>query len=320
MNGGQDPSQPQPATPPPPPPETQARGTTNVRVRRPTPATSTPPPVVAQPTPAQPTPAQPTTPVPVQTTQLSLVMEPNVGPVQTSVRFVGDLPARARMRGLEVRFSGASPVRATRVTRDSFYATVPSNAQTGPVEVSMGGRVLWTGGPFRVVPSDSGLLVPVPVARGLTGKVYRLNGGTQRLPDLGAQGQPFATIVVPNLAVNPRRFSEGFPGIAADQGSLVEWFAIRFEGTIEVPAGGAREFKLFSDDGSVLYIDGQKVIDHDGLHVASAKTAQVQLSPGKHKIVVDYFQGPRYYIALELHWRGNAQEAWQIVPPEALSR
>lgn len=66
-------------------------------------------------------------------------------------------------------------------------------------------------------------------------------------------------------------------------------FGVKFHGFISIPTGGNYTFYLLSDDGSKLYIDGKLIVDNDGLHGEVEKTGNVELSPGRHSIKVDYF-------------------------------
>lgn len=67
-------------------------------------------------------------------------------------------------------------------------------------------------------------------------------------------------------------------------------FGAVFEGMLWVPAGGTYTFYLKSDDGSILKVNGNKVIDNDGLHNLRERSGTVNLSQGFHSIRVDYFQ------------------------------
>ena len=51
-------------------------------------------------------------------------------------------------------------------------------------------------------------------------------------------------------------------------------------------------FRLQADDGCRLYIDGNLVIDYEGVHSYGQKTVSdpIQLSPGQHTIALDYFE------------------------------
>lgn len=150
---------------------------------------------------------------------------------------------------------------------------------------------------------------------GLVGNVYEIPVDTLQLPNLN-ELQAKTSIVAKQLNVAEREFSTGFPGLA----NLFEWFAIGFKGVLKVPADGNYEFRLNSDDGANLYIDGVKVIDNDGQHQPQAVDGSVFLTKGNHDITVDYFQGPRFIIALELFWRTDANNPFALIPAENLGR
>lgn len=162
--------------------------------------------------------------------------------------------------------------------------------------------------------------------QGLLGRVYQLQPNTPNLPDFAmpcmdpkvinlppASPCPFSAFLVPNLAVTLRSFTAGFPGVQAD---LVEWFAIRFTGKIVIATAGMYTFQSCSDDGSKVYVDGTMVLDVDGVHPRSCASGMATLTAGEHGFVVEYFQGPRTEIGLEVFWTppGGVQE---IIPPTA---
>ena len=70
-----------------------------------------------------------------------------------------------------------------------------------------------------------------------------------------------------------------------------ETFGMTFQGFIQVPDDAVYTFTLTSDDGSTLELAGETVIDHDGFHGASSRTAALGLAAGWHRITVRYFQG-----------------------------
>lgn len=61
-------------------------------------------------------------------------------------------------------------------------------------------------------------------------------------------------------------------------------------GFIEIPQDGIYEFILSSDDGSMLYVDGQELINFDGPRSATIKRAQRAMRKGLHPIEVQYFE------------------------------
>ncbi|MDE6500375.1 MAG: family 20 glycosylhydrolase, partial [Rikenella sp.] len=70
---------------------------------------------------------------------------------------------------------------------------------------------------------------------------------------------------------------------------LEGWLGLVYEGYVEVPEDGIYTFALTSNDGSMLYVDGQLLIDNDGPHGDTRLTAQRALAKGWHRIRVEYF-------------------------------
>lgn len=60
-------------------------------------------------------------------------------------------------------------------------------------------------------------------------------------------------------------------------------------GYIDIPADGIYTFALLSDDGSILTIDGNTVVDNDGPHSPREIIGQKALAKGLHPIELKYF-------------------------------
>lgn len=58
---------------------------------------------------------------------------------------------------------------------------------------------------------------------------------------------------------------------------------------LEVPEDGVYTFRLYSDDGSQLTVDGVMVVDNDGMHDARELVGQHAMKKGLHLIRVLYF-------------------------------
>ena len=67
-------------------------------------------------------------------------------------------------------------------------------------------------------------------------------------------------------------------------------FGLVFSGYIRVEQAGTYTFFVGSDDGSQLYVDGELVVDNDGLHGPVAVGGNIGLEPGLHRLVVAYFE------------------------------
>lgn len=89
-----------------------------------------------------------------------------------------------------------------------------------------------------------------------------------------------------------------------------EWFGVLYTGTFEILDEGLYGWRLQSDDGSRLWIDGTEIIDNDGVHGFESKDGEVRLSKGPHAMRLWYFQEPATEIGLQLF----------VVPPGGVRR
>lgn len=123
------------------------------------------------------------------------------------------------------------------------------------------------------------------------------------------------------------------------------WFTVRWVGyldtapradkkdgeTKEEEGSGEREYKfeIFADDGCRLFIDGKKVIDDwracwEKTPEAHRESKPIKLSAGKHRIVVEYFEGQNLKKddkdPMKLYWSCSSRGIpKQIVPASHLS-
>jgi hypothetical protein len=132
-------------------------------------------------------------------------------------------------------------------------------------------------------------------SNGLKGKIYLLATGTRMLPDFDTM-QPVDTLYTKTIDVSPRSWQVGFPGLR----DRFEWFGIEYKGSFKPAKKGHYKFRLLSDDGSKLFIDDSLIINNDGQHGAASKGGEIDLDNAVHSIKIQYFQGPRYGIALQL--------------------
>jgi len=79
------------------------------------------------------------------------------------------------------------------------------------------------------------------------------------------------------------------------------FYAVKYFGLISIPKDDLYRFYLSSDDGSILIIDGQQIVDNDGFHYGFEKNGQIALQSGYHQIEVLYFQA-NYGGYISLSW------------------
>lgn len=117
-------------------------------------------------------------------------------------------------------------------------------------------------------------VVVVPPRETLRRRVYR--GRWEALPDFESL-QPIREDRVGKLDVN-----------AVD---LRGNFGIVYDGFIDLPRSGEYLFRLTSDDGGRLIINGATIVDHDGIHPATERVGKVNLEAGVQRLRIEYFEG-----------------------------
>lgn len=89
-------------------------------------------------------------------------------------------------------------------------------------------------------------------------------------------------INVPETSTDDR----SFPGVKQKTK-----FAMVLESEMDIQLDACYEFRLSSDDGSILWIDDKLVVDNDGGHQMRMEKDSIVLTTGKHKVKLWYFQG-----------------------------
>ena len=93
-------------------------------------------------------------------------------------------------------------------------------------------------------------------------------------------------------------------------------FAYQFIGYVNAPEEGEYTFFTTSDDGSVLSIGDQLVVDNDGVHPPVQAEGSIGLKAGLHAIRVGYFQQSAGS-SLSVSWMGPGLSK-EIIPAGAL--
>lgn len=84
-------------------------------------------------------------------------------------------------------------------------------------------------------------------------------------------------------------------------------YGISFDGYLRVESDGFYQFVVESDDGSVLQIDDEVVVDNDGNHSSRQVTGHIPLRQGFHKIKLKYYQSEGG-ISLRISWAASGGE------------
>jgi hexosaminidase len=80
-------------------------------------------------------------------------------------------------------------------------------------------------------------------------------------------------------------------------------YAVQFDGFLKVAADDFYQFAVTSDDGAVLEIDDEVVVDNDGNHAPRMIAGHIPLRRGLHKFRLRYFQSEGG-ASLDISWAG----------------
>lgn len=160
-----------------------------------------------------------------------------------------------------------------------------------------------------------------PRDQGLTAELFYLEDGValpSRVADMFDRGVQVEDILLyfNRVHIPTRPWDRGFVTVSGqtvqtnDGDTLYEYFAVRMSGRFQLgnlPAG-AYQFALLSDDGAVMSMDFgnggyETVVDNDGTHPTrfGCGSYPVVIEEGdKIPFQIEYYQGPRYHIALSL--------------------
>jgi hypothetical protein len=87
-----------------------------------------------------------------------------------------------------------------------------------------------------------------------------------------------------------------------------------FEGYVVIPEAGEWTFGTISDDGTLLYIGSEQIIDNSGGHGMRERTGVKSLDAGKHAIKIEFQQGGGPY-GIQIKY-GGPGTAYDIIPAD----
>jgi hexosaminidase len=94
-----------------------------------------------------------------------------------------------------------------------------------------------------------------------------------------------------------QELERGTPVTSGDTGSLgLQQFGrqtdygVSFQGYLRIPDDGFYEFAVESDDGAILDIDGEQIVNNDGNHGDQLAKGHIPLRRGFHRLQLRYFQ------------------------------
>lgn len=98
----------------------------------------------------------------------------------------------------------------------------------------------------------------------------------------------------------------------ADFGGLERRFVAEVACALWIETPGPHAFRVTSDDGSYLELDGRQVLLHDGEHAASSAECELELAAGLHRLRLLMFQNEGE-CRLALEWRPAGKPEFELL-------
>ncbi len=134
-------------------------------------------------------------------------------------------------------------------------------------------------------------VVAVSDARGLTDTCHvRVVEESTYTPGLAYEYFEGTWDNIPPFGTMDPLLSGGISNFDLSPALAEDYFGFRFFGEIRIFTPGSYNFFTASDDGSMLYIDGERVVDNDGAHASIEQGGIIDLDTGWHQIEVLYFE------------------------------
>lgn len=143
-------------------------------------------------------------------------------------------------------------------------------------------------------------LIPGAVTR-----IYKIPTGTEKIPVNKGQLKLIQGGMMPNF--------DNLTGV--DFNGLEKDFALFSEGYLYIEEDGIYDFRLWSDDGSKLFINKKLLIDHDGLHGTSMVQGRLKMKKGYYPFKLEFFQGGGGQF-LSVNYKSEKSKYWEVIPSQ----
>ncbi|MEY3230164.1 MAG: hypothetical protein RL689_251 [Planctomycetota bacterium] len=139
-----------------------------------------------------------------------------------------------------------------------------------------------------------------------------LTSNPTSINDITWTGTPTAVGIVPNVNMSvPNATAMWWGGPHTN-------YAVRFRGSINIPAAGSWTFYTTSADGSILWINGTQVVNNDGNHAAATQSGSITLPAGNASFELKYYTRNASDTIIA-SWSGPTVAGQTVIPPSAFT-
>ena len=139
---------------------------------------------------------------------------------------------------------------------------------------------------------------------GLVTSVYAWNNLGNKIPNVSGRTPKYAGVMANFDNVRDNDFQD-----------LSDNFVLIAEGYLDINKAQNYAFRVWSDDGSIIYLNDKKLLDNDGMHGVEYKENMTYLEEGLYKIRMEYMQGGGGKF-LSMNWKPEDAGAWKVIPME----
>jgi len=203
--------------------------------------------------------------------------------------------------------------------------TLDMEAGMHPIEVEYFERSSWQGMQFRYSgPDTNDVEVVVPQAvldptvtssgatNGILAEFFYIDAGAESVPDMSN----FSSANVSRIESQVFYENTGYnwPGLMRGDNIAARW-----SGNIQITTPGEYFFMTGSSDGSLLFIDGEELVNNDGRHGMKYKSGSTELATGSHPLVITYFEASGWQGMILLYNGPDTGFLTKVVPADVLT-
>lgn len=170
-----------------------------------------------------------------------------------------------------------------------------------------------SGAASRTVSARVRRIAPVSATQaGVFAEMWAVPTAPSSLSSIPWSSAPSWAAVLPNINLPSLASVTRWPG------GPTRRYGMRFKGNITIPSAGTWTFRVTSDDGSDLWINGVRVVNNDGQHSSQSRTGSVVLSAGTVSFECRMFENSGHS-NVWLEWRGPGVASYTLVPLSAFT-
>lgn len=153
------------------------------------------------------------------------------------------------------------------------------------LEVQEGGRIVLPPGEYKLIQRlPSGRTGEPTIVRAVD-----LKPTSSTTPGYLRRQIPWKGNLTPALSAFANATPQTLGGLTLQNTPTDNPFALLFEFDLKIDRTGRHTLTLGSDDGSVLYLNGQRILENDGPHGYVERQATLNLLPGTYRVQITFF-------------------------------